>query len=1609
MTITAQADLVSSISGPASAPAGGGTVTYAVTTTNNGASPAVNATTIVVLPIASGASYSVNGGAAQTYNGTGVTLPVVSLMQPGANGAVTNTISFTSPSGAAGSTFAVTIPNGNVTTTTAETSTANNGSSTTTTRFNQPPVAQNVVNSLQAPEGNTAGQLALSPLRATDADGTVATYQLTSIPPAAQGVLYYNNNVDGVSGTYVALPTGQNLTQAQANTLKFDPATTFAGNVTFNYTATDNLGAVSQPALYTIPVSNDIPALYTVAPPKGGSGTGYVNGDILATVFDVNGGSYTSGGVVTYNTTTGAVTGGDNGTRTVTLTTGPLPAGTTLNPITGLITVTDRTVLVPGSYPLTITTTDVFGGVTVHNITLVIGGSPVAVDDFATTNVNTPVTFAVAGNDLANGGAPIAPGTIDLDPFTTGIQTSITTGQGTFTTVGAPSGSVTFTPTSATFTGTATTPYVIGNTATPSAISNQANLVVTVRPALPVDLSTTLTASPTTVLAGASVTLTATFTNNSTTTASPNTVGTVQLPAGLTTTGFTVGGSAGTPGGTTITFPTATYNVTTGLLTYNTTTLAANTTTTSAIVFPAPATSFTATSQVGNGTTDPTPANNVASVPVTVTPQFDLLTTISGPTSVVTGDLATFTVTSTNNGPSAVASAVQTVQLPTGLNGVYLTNGGYYNATGATQTLYYVTGGFTSTNPGGGATAYSVPAGGVIFPPMAMSAGQTATNTISFAPTAAFTPVASISPNTSGAGDTNPANNTAYLNGVISTDPARTVAITPTTPTVANLYVAVTGPATVNPGASATYTVTQGNNGPGTSANVLTVVSIPANLTTATLTIGGQTGTSNGTTISFANGASYTIATGVVTFPTLGTQASAATPQSFTIVLTAPTTGTYNVTANVSSTTTDPVASNNVANVMTNINPSADVATTITGPATAIAGQPVTYNVTTQNNSGIPAVNVTQTVSLPGGLLATDLRVGGQLGTLSINTITFPNGASYDNRTGVLTLAPIASMAAGAKQGVAITFSAPGNVGSLQLNTTVSSTTYDGVLTNNASTTTTTLSTNADVVVAIAGPASATTGNPVTYTVTTTNNGPSIAGSETTTVQLPTGLTGVVVRDNTGTIVSGAYNSTTGLVTFPAVTNLLPGATNGQTGTITFLAPDSPRIDVAAVASVPAANGDPNLDNNRATSVTTVTPPSAIVADVAVTLAPNVTTQTAGSPVVYTLTTQNNTSANPATNVTRQVTLPTGLTPTTLTLNGTTGSSTLGTVTTYAGGPNGGATYDSSTGVLTLPVIPSLVNGTPVVTTITVTTPDIDPLTASATVASNNTDPSLANNTAQATNVTITPRTDLATYLTAPASAPAGSTVNYTVVTANNGPSNAAGVVQTVNLPVGATGITAPAGATITGTTVTYTVPFLPSGSSVTNAITFVMPNVASASGSASVPTTNDTNTGNNTSNAMTTRPNIAPVAYDVVNTLQSPEGNTANGPLPISPLVATDIDGTVATYQLLSIPTTTQGVLFYNTGTDGISGTLTAITSANFAALNLTQAQADRLKFDPASTFAGSVFFNYQTTDNLGAISQAGALHHPDRHRQPRPVCQHAHPRQHEPLHDRQHHRLRD
>ncbi|AWG21142.1 hypothetical protein FFWV33_06140 [Flavobacterium faecale] len=111
---------------------------------------------------------------------------------------------------------------------------------------NTPPVATLTASPSIVNDGTAK---AVAALTGSDADGTIASYRVTSLPIASQGVLYLADGVTPVTPAMV-------LTPSQAAGLKFVPAAGFTGNATFAYTATDDNAAVSTPSTVTIPVTN---------------------------------------------------------------------------------------------------------------------------------------------------------------------------------------------------------------------------------------------------------------------------------------------------------------------------------------------------------------------------------------------------------------------------------------------------------------------------------------------------------------------------------------------------------------------------------------------------------------------------------------------------------------------------------------------------------------------------------------------------------------------------------------------------------------------------------------------------------------------------------------------------------------------------------------------------------------------------------------------------------------------------------------------------------------------------------------------------------------------------------------------------------------------------------------------------------------------------------------------------------------------------------------------------------------------------------------------------------------------------------------------------------
>ncbi|MCC4924056.1 Ig-like domain-containing protein, partial [Flavobacterium chungbukense] len=111
---------------------------------------------------------------------------------------------------------------------------------------NNAPTANAAVNTAVIP--STASATAIDPLTASDTDGTVSSYTVVALP--SHGTLALN-------GT--AVTVGQILTPAQAGQLTYAPSGTFTGDDSFTFTATDNIGAVSASAVFTITIGNNAP------------------------------------------------------------------------------------------------------------------------------------------------------------------------------------------------------------------------------------------------------------------------------------------------------------------------------------------------------------------------------------------------------------------------------------------------------------------------------------------------------------------------------------------------------------------------------------------------------------------------------------------------------------------------------------------------------------------------------------------------------------------------------------------------------------------------------------------------------------------------------------------------------------------------------------------------------------------------------------------------------------------------------------------------------------------------------------------------------------------------------------------------------------------------------------------------------------------------------------------------------------------------------------------------------------------------------------------------------------------------------------------------------
>ena len=583
----------------------------------------------------------------------------------------------------------------------------------------------------------------------------------------------------------------------------------------------------------------------------------------------------------------------------------------------------------------------------------------------------------------------------------------------------------------------------------------------------------------------------------------------------------------------------------------------------------------TATVSSPTGLIDPNLANNAWTDTDLFAPVADLaITKTDAGTNYVPGEITTYTITVTNNGPSFVAGATVIDTFSTAFTGV----------------------GWTATFAGEGSSGATAGSGN-IAQTINLAAGGTATYTV----TARVSPAATVSiVNTAtvaaplGTSDPNPANNSA----------------TDTNTAAPRVFLAVTktdDKATYVPGQITTYTVVVTNSGPSFLTGGRLVDVFPASIVGPTWTASYIDAGSGGDTSGSGNiNATFNLAPGgIATFTITAPVASTATGDLVNTATVLVPVGTTNTNPVNSATDTDTPA------------PLADLrAAKSDGSSTYVPGTTTTYTITISNfgPSAVRGARVVDTFD------PTRFNVAGIVWTATLQ------GGSTISGTGTIDV--LLDLARGNAESVVVfTVTAPilaGATGNLTNTVTVQppTGTTDPNPANN---------TAIDVDVQAGSPErfadlavekrdfvqQYAPGETLTWTITVTNAGPNaVTGARvydafpvqvggTTWTAVFTGGSGT--ESGSGTVIDQLVNlDPGGRAVYTVIAKTLSTATGTLTNTVTVTAP----ADVT----------DPNLANNSWTDVDQYAP----VADLAVTKDDPSPTYVPGQATTYTVTVTNN-------------------------------------------------------------------------------------------------------------------------------------------------------------------------------------------------------------------------------------------------------------------------------------------------------------------------------------------------------------------------------------------------
>ncbi len=779
------------------------------------------------------------------------------------------------------------------------------------------------------------------------------------------------------------------------------------------------------------------------------------------------------------------------------------------------------------------------------------------------------------------------------------------------------------------------------------------------------------------------------------------------------------------PGGTsfdsaTVTAGTATCTDSGAMVTCTTATLAAGATVTVDITVTidpatADATLLTNTATVGSDTPDGDPSNDSDDVETTVGKEADLVTAKSTLTSpILAGGVATFSVTVTNDGPSTATNISVDDDLPAGFT-------------------------FNSALSDSACVAGTAPAD-VTCSAATLAVGAPVT----------FTIVADVDPGVAAATYTNEATAAADETDPDPGNNDDSADIEVGEEADLEIIKEADAPSLV-PGTTGTYTITVINNGPSDALNVVVNDVLPPEL-------------------SFnPAGSSASCAAGVVC--TLGT-----IPPSGQVVLTlvvdvaADASGPIGNTATVSSPTPDPDPDNDESTDTVPALPQADLSLTKTAPATAVAGETVTYSFTVTNDGPSDAAGTVVTDTLPAGLSFQPTGSSPQC-TSSNATVTCNLGTLTPGQ--VVNLTVVADVASSVPDGT-----------SIENDASVESDATDPDPSNNDDSAQTEVDREADLSIDKAASSSTVVaGSNATFTLTVSNAGPSDASNVVVADTLPTGMTITGVNTTDGTC--------SGIGTNLGCSILAVAAGDTVTITVDVDIDSSVANNTILTNTAQATSSDPDPDPSNNEDSVDVTVAAEADLRLAKTATPNPVV--AGQTVTYVLTVTND-GPSDALAVSVTDTLPTGL---------TIDSVTSPTMTCGDSGQT--ATCTQAT----------LVDGGTAVVTVVA---DVDPeqvdgstLTNNASVSSDTDDPDpLDNGDSVDVDVEKAANIALAKSTTKPVLV-AGEFHPYQLTISNAGPSSATSVVVTDTIPAGTTFNPAlsDSSCSAAGTTVTCLVPLV--------------------------------------------------------------------------------------------------------------------------------------------------------------------------------------------------------